>query len=238
MATRLAARVAFTLIELLISIAIIALLIGLLLPSLGSVRNSARLAKCLSNLKTIGQGLSTYADANKGNFPYWSGVQVWGGNGTGADSPGLGWTEQLLGDVGSPDVYQDPARPKDLAPFCYFLQSRYTFSLYQAEYTSLNRSQVLFDSQFVLSGDCNHPGFYTAPYGTSHGAVDCDEDDGTQPVVFFTGELFAHGRSKPGAASGQTNLLLMDTHAATFTNFDQSRTTWHGRRFSDWAGAL
>lgn len=54
----------FTLIELLVVISIIALLIGILLPALGMVRNVARSAVCLSNARQMGIGLVSYAGEN------------------------------------------------------------------------------------------------------------------------------------------------------------------------------
>jgi prepilin-type N-terminal cleavage/methylation domain-containing protein/prepilin-type processing-associated H-X9-DG protein len=72
---RIAARAAFTLIELLVVIAVIALLLGVLLPSLRGARESARSVRCLSNLRGAAMLCRMYADQNKGaspaiGFPY------------------------------------------------------------------------------------------------------------------------------------------------------------------------
>ena len=50
----------FTLIELLITIAILAILVGVLLPALNSARDKARSVSCVNNLKTIGMGIMQY----------------------------------------------------------------------------------------------------------------------------------------------------------------------------------
>ena len=55
---------AFTLTEIMVSLAILVLLITLLLPSLARTRDRARTVACLSNLRQIGYGVRLYADAN------------------------------------------------------------------------------------------------------------------------------------------------------------------------------
>lgn len=58
----------FTLVELLCSIAIVAVLLGLLLVAVNRSRESARLTTCQNNLKQIGIGTSSYTSAKK-HFP-------------------------------------------------------------------------------------------------------------------------------------------------------------------------
>jgi prepilin-type N-terminal cleavage/methylation domain-containing protein len=54
-------RVGFTLIEMLVVIALIAMLISILLPALGRARRTARLTICQSNQRQMGTALSSYA---------------------------------------------------------------------------------------------------------------------------------------------------------------------------------
>lgn len=59
----------FGLVELLVTIVIIAVLLGLLLPSLSRAREAANQTKCLSNLRQLALAFTAYLNDNKGRFP-------------------------------------------------------------------------------------------------------------------------------------------------------------------------
>ena len=64
-AIRFRRRCGLTIVELLVTIAIIAILVGMLSPALQMVRESARRTSCANNLRQIALGMATYDDAQK-----------------------------------------------------------------------------------------------------------------------------------------------------------------------------
>ncbi|QOV88489.1 type II secretion system protein [Humisphaera borealis] len=60
---------AFTLVELLIVIGIIALLIGIAMPAFAAVQRESRKTACKSNLRQLGLAVRLYTDQNKNKYP-------------------------------------------------------------------------------------------------------------------------------------------------------------------------
>src|SRR5688572_29386011 len=67
---RPSATAAFTLVELLVVIGIIALLVGILMPTLGAARAQARAVACMSNIRQIAVAAQMYANETKRYVAY------------------------------------------------------------------------------------------------------------------------------------------------------------------------
>jgi len=151
-------RRGFTLIEILIVLAIIALLAALLLPVLSSVRAAGRSAACISNLRQLGQAMQQYT-ADNDHYP--RGLdpadrytpQMWAGNpDAGGDiltaTPLL--SEVMAPYIKSPQLWKCPSDtgfdvvditglPLDARPSCY---EKFGMSyFYRTELTLLNLAE-------------------------------------------------------------------------------------------------
>ena len=73
---RRVSRSAFTLVELLVVIGIIAILISILMPALSRVRDQGNRIKCMSHLRNVLAGMIMYSAENKQSLPWTN----WGGN--------------------------------------------------------------------------------------------------------------------------------------------------------------
>ena len=59
----------FTLVELLVVIAVIAVLAGLMIPAVQAAREQARVAECASNMRQVGLGMIRFCDLHRGHWP-------------------------------------------------------------------------------------------------------------------------------------------------------------------------
>ncbi len=88
-----AARQAFTLVELLVSVAIIGILSGLLLPAIQQAREAARKATCQSHFRQLGLAIQNYHQAI-GSFP--PGCLEWRPPGASPKLKHYAWSAMLL----------------------------------------------------------------------------------------------------------------------------------------------
>jgi prepilin-type N-terminal cleavage/methylation domain-containing protein len=134
-------RPAFTLVELLVVIAVIGILIALLLPAVQAARESARRTQCSNNLKQIGLGFLNYLDTYK-EFPAGgSGADpvrtiVNGGIATGADQA-WGWAYQILPFIEQAALWEDTndAYVKGKALEVYFCPTRRKPIVYEVNHS-------------------------------------------------------------------------------------------------------
>ena len=86
----------FTLVELLVAIAIIGILLALLLPAVQAAREASRRASCTNNMRQVGLALHLYHDVNRCLPPGWISQHPTTGQPYWLGQPGWGWEARIL----------------------------------------------------------------------------------------------------------------------------------------------
>lgn len=198
-------RRAFTLIELLVVIAIMALLIGLLLPSLGQSRRGARATACQVNLRGMGQGMVLYNnDHREFVIPSYNMTGTTGG----ADVPLDGW-----GPILDRDSYMRGAQHKGSNPF-YCPETLDVAGVASGQTgNDPNNPKGWLDWPFARTGSANVPQLipdrgFEKIIRVSYW-INADNPIGSvasvTPDLYYTGSV-GYGLSSNGLVIGQTKL--------------------------------
>ncbi len=105
---------AYTLIEMLVVISIVALLCALLFPVFSRVREKGRTAQCQSNLHQLGMAFQQYS-ADNGVFPLWYNTHM-PTNPLPSNYPGLSWGRRIQPYVRDVTLFQCPSANSSIDP--------------------------------------------------------------------------------------------------------------------------
>jgi len=195
-------RFAFTLVELLVVIAVIRILMALLLPAVQFARESARAAHCHNNLKQIGIALHMYHDTHR-MLP-----------------PGWGWASALLYQLEQPavdrliyrhlsiaDPANQPAREKGIPIFqCPSDTQKERFMIFGGLPGAIDQGTPLFEV-----GKSNYAGVF--------GTFEIEDNPAAGDGMFFYGSRLTFADVRDGLSN---TIFIGERHSV------HGGTTWTG----------
>jgi len=232
-------RKAFSLVEVLVVIGIIALLMAILMPAMNRARETAKTLQCASNLRSIGMAIQSYANFNRGLLPAYSKTHNWPDDlttpGLGVNDPdGPGWIILL-----KPFLAKDPDSPMfrcsnavfDEPTVTYFMEARW-MAMQQPELHTMPITKIKFASQYLLISEATTAKYYPAPFGTSSGGPDdIDKDDATWKCLVFFSDPREHGINMHAAGN---NILFADNHVAALKGYEPQTLTYNPHALQDY----
>ena len=212
---------AFTLIELLIVIGIIAILAGVVLPVYGNVQLAGKRSQSLSNMRQLVMATLAYTGDHSGNLPQQGDATSWASAATDTPAENDQWYNTVLHDYANSPSLSDYAKNP-----AAFYQKGSLFFVPAAPYSSAKLAApqfaVAFNSKLETSGNLNvRLQMIEAPTETvlylETGVL------GEKPLPgqkAYTAQPYAYASRAVARYNGKMVLTFCDGHADLFTGTD------------------